>query len=75
MEKHKREKTTVIIKSMAPKDEMVAELWCGEERLGEVIKDGNSFNVKIFPPPHGTWRLDLEDFISLLNGAREQLGT
>ncbi len=73
MNKNKKQKTTVIIKASRPAPKMVAELWCGDYLLGELIKENDSYNLEIFAHPKRTWKLELDEFISLLSGAKKQL--
>ncbi len=66
-------KTAVIIsKNLASKD-MIAELWSGDHRLGEIYLDGDVPKLRIFPPIKNSWHFELDDFIDFLRQARQEL--
>ena len=63
---------TVRISTSGEKEEVVAELWSGENRLGELSKKDNITRLKILPPTDGSWNFELEDFIEFLRQAEKE---
>jgi predicted secreted protein len=71
-----RKKTTVILKAPAH-EKMVAELWCGENVLGEMVREKNDFYLELYAPPgtQKSWNLELNDFLYLLGEAKKELNS
>lgn len=69
-----KKKTTVIIKAPVTQ-KIVAELWCGENLLGELAKEGRKFHLEIYSPDKSqkSWKLELDDFLQLLGEAQQEL--
>jgi hypothetical protein len=68
---------SITIASLPDRDDLVAELWLGDEQVGEVSKDAvDVFRIELYPAPAGTpWRFRLDDLVAALGQAKDRLGT
>lgn len=68
-------KLTVELSSVPDRDQIVAEVWLGEEMLAEVTWDSTKkYMVEIYSNPNGeVWKLNYDEFIQALNLAKTRL--
>lgn len=68
-------KLSVQIASVPDREGVVAEIWMGDEMIGEVQgSDEGEFVLEIYARADGCpWRLSLDDWLDALAEAREQL--
>ena len=67
---------TITIASVPDRDNLVAELWVGDQQLGEVSKDAaNEFQIELYPAPTGApWKFRVGDLSAALIEAEARLG-
>jgi hypothetical protein len=67
---------SITIASVPDREELVAELWLGDEQVGEVSKDARGeFIIELYSAPAGTpWRIRLDDLVAALGEAKARLG-
>ena len=67
---------SITIASVPDREGLVAELWLGDEQLGEVSKDAQGdFRVELYPARAGTpWNVRLRELVDALGEAKARLG-
>lgn len=66
-------KTTVVISQNITSKDFVAELWSGENRLGEIFLDDDVPKLRLYAPPRHAWHFELDDFLIFLLQAKQEL--
>jgi len=68
-------KLSIALAGLIDREDWVAEIWADEtELLGEIRREGEGFRVQLYPRQSGAWwDLPLDEFISTLHLAREEL--
>lgn len=66
-------KTTVVISHNVASRDLVAELWSGENRLGEIFLDDDVPKLRLYAPPRNAWYFELDDFLLFLLQAKQEL--
>lgn len=68
---------SITIASVPDREDLVAELWLGDEQLAEVSKDARGeLSVELYSAPAGTpWKIHLDDLVAALGDAKARLGT
>jgi hypothetical protein len=66
---------TVNIASVPDRDDVVAEIWHGQEMMAEVSRvEAGCYIVELYPRPNGkVWEVEYDDLIRVLNSAKERL--
>lgn len=68
------EEVTVTIASPPDRDNLVAEIWVGDEMWAEVSTDHGYPTLEVYPKPSGhPWLFKLEDVENALRTARDKL--
>jgi len=64
-----------VIKASVPdRDELVVELWYGDTQVAEVSRGPAGLMVELYAPfDGGTWRFELDDFVTSLLEAKRTL--
>lgn len=64
-----------LICSSPDRDSVVFEIWAGNDQLAEVFREpGGSVEIEIYSPAEGgKWNFELEELVSLLNQAVNNL--
>jgi hypothetical protein len=67
---------SITIASPPDRDDLVAELWLGDNQIGEVSRDTkDALWVELYPALNNEpWRLHLDDLTTALARAKERLG-
>lgn len=70
-------KLTVQIASVPDRDNLVAELWCGDEQWGEISQETENLLLEIYPRTSGendnVWSFDLTEIMGKLRAAQQQI--
>jgi hypothetical protein len=70
-------KITVEIASVPDRDNLVAELWAGNEQWGEVSQETDSLQLEIYPKTsngeHTAWSFSLSEVLEKLLEAEKRL--
>jgi len=65
----------ICISSPPDRENLVAEVFVGNEQLAEVNYEQGTWNIEIYPRPSGEpWRLLLGDILRILQEAKSRLG-
>jgi len=66
---------SITIASVPDREGLVAELWLGDEQVGEVSKaTEGEFHVELYPAMAGTpWKFRLDDLVAALAEAKDRL--
>lgn len=66
---------TLQIASLPDKENVVSEIWLGNDQVAEVSnEDGQTIRIEIFSPPdRGIWSFDLDVFETILAEAKNNL--
>jgi hypothetical protein len=65
---------TIEIASVPDRDQLVAEIWAGQDQFAELRHEGGSLVLQVFAPPNGgAWDLAFEQVMSALATAKERL--
>lgn len=67
---------TVTIASVPDRDDVVAELWVGDEQCGEVSREGSTLRLELYARPGGVpWRVAFDEFLEVLKEAAHGIAT
>ncbi|MFN0061484.1 MAG: hypothetical protein ACKVPX_03055 [Myxococcaceae bacterium] len=68
---------SITIASVPDREDAVAELWLGDEQLGEVSRElVGGFSIELYSAPAGTpWKIPLDDLVAALEEAKTLLGS
>jgi hypothetical protein len=65
----------VELTSVPDRDDLVVEIWVGDEQLAELRNEPSGVCVQLYPGAAGApWDLSHDDFMAALKEARERLG-
>lgn len=64
----------VEIASVPDRDDLVAEVWYGDDLVAELRHEASSVHIQIYSSPTGKWDMRLADFVRVLEKARDRLG-
>lgn len=65
---------TVELTSVTDRDDLVAEVWIGQELLAELRQEDGRVRLQIYADPAGgTWDLPCDDLLVALQQARAKL--
>lgn len=65
---------TIDIASVPDRDELVAELWFGEQQVAELAQEGGRLLLQLYKPPSGKyWEFDYAPFAEALAAMRARL--
>jgi hypothetical protein len=66
---------TLQIASLPDKENVVSEIWFGNDQVAEVSSENSkTIQIEIFPAPNfGAWSFDLEAFQTVLADAKSNL--
>ena len=74
MPDHESPALRVVLASVPHHEDLVAEIWLGDELLAEVFVDHGELRTRLYPRADSAhWVLVYEDFIASLRRAREAL--
>jgi hypothetical protein len=60
----------VVLASWPDEDELVAEIWSGDDYVGDVRRRGARLRLTLAPAPSAGEGLDLGDFLAVLAAAQ-----
>lgn len=66
-------KWIIELASLPDRDEVVAEVWHGDEQLAEVRREVEATRVTLFLAQGGAWDFDLDELMSVLQRAKARL--
>ncbi|MBX8547548.1 hypothetical protein K5D53_23240 [Pseudomonas cichorii] len=68
-------KLSSLISSPPDRENLVFEIWLGDDQLAEVSHEpGRSVEIEIYPPADGrAWVFEYEEFMAMLNQAKNNL--
>ena len=72
-------KFTVEIASVPDRDELVAEVWSGDQLLAELRVEAGVVRIQLYPPPDGPpdgaphWDVPYDELLAALQTARTRL--
>lgn len=66
-------KLTIEIASPPDRENLVAEIWQGDEMIAEVNQESENLELEIFAGENGKLKLKYDDFVDALKMAREML--
>lgn len=66
---------TIELTGVPDRDELVVEIWCGDQLFAELRHDGADVAVQLYcPSSPRTWDIRLADLLDVLHKARDRLG-
>ncbi len=64
----------IVLASPPDREDVVAEIWHGNEMWAEVARERDCFSVEFYPRPSNLpWRFDLEEAVSAVQAAKNKL--
>ena len=64
----------IEIASVPDREEVVAEVWCGDKQFGELSKRKDALILEVYPHPNAQpWVMPFEAVVSALNDAKKRL--
>lgn len=68
---------TIQLASLPDRENLVAELWYGDEQWGEVSRETEKLKLELYPKPSGesgkAWTFELDEVLEKLQEARTRL--
>ena len=68
-------KLTIDIASSPDRENLVAEIWQGDEMIAEINQENENLELEIFAGENGKLKLKYNDFVNALKRASEKLTT
>ena len=65
---------TVEITSVPDREDLVAEVWYGDDLVAELRHEDSGVYIELYSPPTGKWDMRLADLVGVLDKARDRLG-
>lgn len=70
-----KNKFSIEVTSVPDRNDLVAEIWLGQELIAELRHEHDSLQIQLYQPPDGQcWDVPYEEFAGALTQARDRLG-
>jgi len=63
----------IQVASVPDRDELVAEIWWGNEQVAELRKEYEGPHIQVYSRQSGWWDFPYAEFLAVLQRAREEL--